>query len=90
MSGERGRCPDCDKRRVLGPDGICRQCSAEFYRGATCSRCDLDLDDWGYCPNDRCPFFARHQDEGGADDEPVTPEEREHIERFVQRRRTGR
>lgn len=35
-----------------------------LYEGAQCCRCDLDLDPWsGYCPNDRCPFHSRFQDE---------------------------
>ena len=32
--------------------------------GAECCRCDLDLDPRsGRCPNDRCPFHGRRQDE---------------------------
>lgn len=72
------RCVGCSGRTVFA-----RRAAPNFYDGAICSRCDLDLDDWGYCPNDRCPFFARHQDEGGVDDEPVMPEEKEYIERVV-------
>jgi hypothetical protein len=35
-----------------------------LYEGAQCSRCDLDLDPrTGFCPNDRCPFHSRYQDE---------------------------
>lgn len=35
-----------------------------LYEGAQCSRCDLDLDPLtGMCPNDRCPFHRRFQDE---------------------------
>jgi hypothetical protein len=35
-----------------------------LFEGAQCSRCDLDLDPRsGYCPNDRCPFHCRYQDE---------------------------
>lgn len=85
MRSKRERCPECENRRVLGPDGICKACSAEYYGGASCSRCDLDLDAWGYCPNDRCPFSDAHQDEGGADDEPISDEEQAHIEKILRR-----
>ena len=35
-----------------------------LYEGAQCCRCDLDLDTRsGHCPNDRCPFHCRFQDE---------------------------
>lgn len=35
-----------------------------LYEGAQCSRCDLDLDPRsGFCPNDRCPYHSRNQDE---------------------------
>ena len=35
-----------------------------LYEGAQCCRCDLDLDPrTGFCPNDRCPFHLRYQDE---------------------------
>lgn len=35
-----------------------------LFEGAQCSRCDLDLDPRsGFCPNDRCPFHCRYQDE---------------------------
>lgn len=35
-----------------------------LFDGAHCSRCDLDLDPrTGMCPNDRCPFHGRYQDE---------------------------
>ncbi|WP_152054391.1 hypothetical protein [Tautonia marina] len=85
MRSEREKCPNCEKRRVLGSDGICKACSAEYYDGAMCSRCDLDLDDWGYCINDRCPFNDRHQDEGRGRIEPVSTEEQAQIERILRR-----
>ena len=35
-----------------------------LFEGALCSRCELDLDPrTGMCPNDRCPFHCRFQDE---------------------------
>ena len=35
-----------------------------LYEGAQCCRCDLDLGPrTGMCPNDRCPFHWRYQDE---------------------------
>ncbi len=35
-----------------------------LFEGAQCCRCDLDLDPrTGLCPNDRCPFHGRYQDE---------------------------
>ena len=35
-----------------------------LFEGAQCCRCDLDLDPrTGMCPNDRCPFHGRYQDE---------------------------
>ena len=51
-----------------------------LYEGAQCCRCDLDLDPRsGYCPNDRCPFHGRHQDEIVMWSPPDEDEER-HIE----------
>lgn len=35
-----------------------------LFEGAQCSRCDLDLNPrTGMCPNARCPFHSRFQDE---------------------------
>jgi hypothetical protein len=48
------RCVQCNKRRVLVLDDLCKECLAEFFAGATCSRCDIDLGPDGLCPNDRC------------------------------------
>jgi hypothetical protein len=84
------RCEECGKRRVIVSDGLCKQCLGAFYAGAQCSRCDLDLDSEGYCPNDRCPFRNTHQDESNGDWEPPDDEEQNYIERVVKRRRKRR
>ena len=87
--------PECEdmRRGVRRPGGRALQaCQAErdsYYRGAICGRCNVDLDPEGYCQNDRCPFSARHQDEGGADDEPLDDEEWEYIQKVVLPRLSG-
>ncbi len=86
MRSKRERCPNCEKRRVLGSERICKACSAEYYDGALCSRCDLDLDSWGYCVNDRCPFYCSYQDEAGSIVEPVSDEEWKYITKIAHRR----
>jgi hypothetical protein len=51
-----------------------------LYEGAQCGRCDLDLDPrTGMCPNDRCPFHVRYQDEIVRFEPPDEDEER-HID----------
>lgn len=57
-----------------------------LFEGAQCSRCDLDLDPrTGFCPNDRCPFHSRYQDEivnwspPGEDEERYIEQVRERI-----------
>jgi hypothetical protein len=57
------RCDVCGKRRVLDDDGLCKECRGDYFRGAICCRCELPLDPDGTCPNDRCHFFTRYQDE---------------------------
>ena len=81
------RCAQCDRRRVLVHDDLCKECLAEFFAGATCSRCDIDLGPDGLCPNDRCPFADTYQDESDGDWELPDDEERAHIERALKRRR---
>lgn len=53
-----------------------------LFEGAQCSRCDLDLDpSTGFCPNDRCPFYTRFQDEI-VRWSPPSEEEESHIARI--------
>ena len=84
------RCVECDRRRAIVLDGMCRECVARFFAGATCSRCEIGLGSDGLCPNDRCPFADTYQDESDGDWEPPDDEERDHIERVVKRRRGRR
>jgi hypothetical protein len=60
------------------------------YEGAQCCRCDLDLDRrTGMCPNDRCPFHVRYQDEIVAWSPPDEDEEA-YIEQIRARLLDGR
>lgn len=60
-----------------------------LFEGAQCSRCDLDLDPRsGMCPNDRCPFHGRYQDEIVRWSPPGEDEEG-HIEAVRARLRCG-
>ena len=61
--------------------------AAEFFDGALCTRCEIDLGGDGLCPNDRCPFNGSYQDESNGDWELPDDEERDYIERVVKRRR---
>lgn len=61
-----------------------------LYEGAQCCRCDLVLDPWsGYCPNPRCPFHCRFQDEI-VRWSPPGEEEEEHIRQLPKPSKTGR
>lgn len=86
------RCSRCDRRRKLDTDGLCRACRAELaetFAGAMCARCEIDLTDDGYCPNDRCPFYDTLQDESDGDWGPPDDEERRHIDALARGRDTG-
>jgi hypothetical protein len=86
------KCSRCHMRRKLGQEGLCKECReelTEYFQGAMCSRCDIDLTFDGFCPNDRCPFNERYQDEGPPDVQPVSPKEREYIERVILPRIAG-
>ncbi len=51
------------------------------FEGATCGRCELDLDpEDGTCPNDRCPFHFGLQDEVIDDEGHPSEEELRYIE----------
>ncbi len=51
------------------------------FEGATCSRCELDLDpETGECPNDRCPFHFGFQDEVIDDEGHPSEDERKYID----------
>ena len=83
------RCVECDKRRVIVLDGLCKECLAGFFAGATCSRCQLGLTPDGFCPNDRCPYHHGYQDEVVADDDWPSEEESHCIEKIRERTRSG-
>lgn len=56
------------------------------FEGALCGRCGLDLDPHtGKCPNDRCPFHHRYQDEIVPDSEWPSEEEWEYIRKLRER-----
>lgn len=84
------KCEECGKRRVIGSDGLCNECRAEFFRGAMCSRCEIGLTDDGFCPNDRCPFHMSYQDEFVPDNEIPSDEERAYIKKVIRPRIAGR
>jgi hypothetical protein len=77
------RCDECGKRRVVDDDGLCKECRADFFRGAMCCRCEIGLTDEGYCPNDRCMFHTRYQDETPPDFEIPSAEERRYIRKVI-------
>jgi hypothetical protein len=83
------RCVRCDRRRKLDQDGYCKACRTElsdFFAGASCARCDLDLSFDGYCPNDHCPFADTYQDELTGNWLPPDDDERLYIETVVRPR----
>jgi hypothetical protein len=59
---------------------------SDFFAGASCARCDLDLSFDGYCPNDRCPFADTYQDELTNSWVPPDDDERLYIETVVRPR----
>jgi hypothetical protein len=77
------RCGVCGKRRVVDEEGLCKECRGEYFRGATCCRCEISLTEDGYCPNDRCHFFTRHQDESPPDFDLPDEEEWQYIKEVI-------
>jgi hypothetical protein len=87
------KCSNCERRRKLDQDGLCKECRAEItaqFEGAMCSRCDINLTFDGYCPNDRCPFSNTYQDESDGDWELPDKKERHYIETVVKKRPSDR
>ena len=83
------KCSRCDMRRKLDQDGLCRECHsqvAEFFEGAMCCRCEIDLTYDGFCPNDRCPFNGTYQDESDEDWKAPNKKERRYIETVIKPR----
>jgi predicted amidophosphoribosyltransferase len=82
-------CSRCDLKGKVDGDGMCEECREEItesFRGAMCSRCDIDLTYDGFCPNDRCPFNGCYQDESDGDWKAPNKKERRYIETVVKKR----